>query len=219
MPDLAAGFASMEQTFYTLADLSAASVAAVSGAQAARQHGLDLFGIYTLAYATSCTGGIFRDLAIGAMPPVGLSDWRYLACAIVAATIAVWGGPLLDRIRNSVLIFDALGLGFYSVIGAQKALVYGANAGMAVLLGMGTAVGGGVARDVLLNRVPAILRTEVYALAALAGASIQVLGAFMGWSLFVTPWFAASIAIGIRLLALHYGWQLPTAGPTAGREG
>src|SRR6185436_16540933 len=175
----------------------------MSGAQAARQQHLDLFGIYTVAYVTACTGGIFRDLAIGAMPPVGLADWRYLACAIIAAGVVVWGGAGLDRLRNSVLVLDALGLGFYSVIGAQKALAYGANAGMAVLLGVATAVGGGMARDVLLNRVPLILCTEIYALAALVGASIQVLGALMGWSLFVTPWFAASIAIGIRLLALR----------------
>jgi uncharacterized membrane protein YeiH len=200
----------VEQTFYTLADLSAASVAAVSGAQAARQHGLDLFGVYTIAFVTACTGGLFRDIAIGAIPPVGLADWRYLACAIVAASVAMWCGARLDRLRNSVLVFDALGLGFYSVIGAQKALAYGANAGTAVLLGVATAVGGGMARDVLLNRVPLILCTEIYALAALVGASIQVLGALMGWSLFVTPWFASSIAIGIRLFALRYGWQLPT---------
>jgi uncharacterized membrane protein YeiH len=205
----------VEQTFYALADLSAASVAAISGAQAGRQQGLDLFGVYTVAYLTACTGGIFRDLAIGAMPPVGLADWRYLACAMVAGSVVVWAGARLDRLRNSVLVFDALGLGFYSVIGAQKALVYGANAGMAVLLGVATAVGGGVARDVLLNRVPVILQTEIYALAALVGASIQVLGEFMGWSLFVTPWFAASIAIGIRLLALRYGWQLPRCRPAA----
>jgi uncharacterized membrane protein YeiH len=205
----------VEQTFYALADLLAASVAAISGAQAARQQRLDLFGVYTVAYVTACTGGIFRDVAIGAMPPVGLADWRYLACAIVAGSIVVWRGALLDRMGNSVLVFDAIGLGFYSVIGAQKALVYQANAGMAVLLGVATAVGGGVARDVLLNRVPVIMQTEIYALAALVGASIQVFGEFMGWSLFVTPWFAASIAIAIRLLSLRYGWHLPTARPAA----
>ena len=207
------GFASLEQTFYALADLLAASVAAISGAPAARHPRLDLFGVDTGAYATACTGGIFRDVAIGAMPPVGLADWRYLACAIVAGSIVFWGGALLDRLGNSVLVFEAIGLGFYSVIGAQKALVYQANAGMAVLLGVATAVGGGVARDVLLNRVPAIMQTEIYALAALVGASIQVFGEFMDWSLFVTPWFAASIAIAIRLLSLRYGWHLPTARP------
>jgi uncharacterized membrane protein YeiH len=200
----------VEQTFYSLADLTAAFVFAVSGAQAAREKGLDLFGVYTIAYVTACTGGIFRDLSIGAVPPAGLADWRYLACSLLAGTIAVWGGALLDRLKNSVLFFDALGLGFFSVIGAQKALYYQANPGTAVLLGVATAVGGGVARDVLLNRVPVILQTEIYALAALVGASIQVLGEFMGWSLFVTPWFAASIAIAIRLLALRYCWHLPT---------
>jgi uncharacterized membrane protein YeiH len=202
----------LEDAFYAIADLSAAFVAAISGAQAARQHSLDLFGIYTVAYVTACAGGIFRDLAIGAVPPVGLSDWRYMACAIAAGSVVALRGRILDRLRNSVLVFDALGMGFYSVIGAQKALHYGANPMLAVLLGMSTAVGGGVARDILLNRVPVILQTEIYALAALAGASIQVLGQLLGWSLFVTPWLAASVAIGIRLLALRYGWQLPRGG-------
>ncbi len=203
----------MELTFYALADLTAASVAGVSGAQAARQQGLDLFGVFTSAYLTACSGGIFRDLSIGAVPPVGIADWRYLACALLACALAVWGGPLLDRRRNSVLFFDALGLGFYSVIGAQKALYYDTNLATAVLLGVATAVGGGIARDVLLNRVPVILQTEIYAMAALVGASIQVLGEVRGWSLFVTPWFAASIAIALRLLAMRYHWHLPRARP------
>jgi uncharacterized membrane protein YeiH len=200
-------------------DLSAASVFAISGAQAARQHRLDLFGIYTVAYATACTGGIFRDLAIGAIPPAGLSDWRYLACALAAGTVVVWGGALIDQLKNSVLFFDAVGLGFFSVIGAQKALFYGASPMTAVLLGMATAVGGGVARDVLLNRVPAILRTEIYALAALVGSGIQVFGEFRGWPMLVTPWVAASVAIAIRLMALHYSWHLPTGAPPADEDG
>jgi uncharacterized membrane protein YeiH len=74
---------------------------------------------------------------------------------------------------------------------------------------MVTAVGGGVVRDVVLNRVPIILRKEIYALAALIGAAIQVLGEFMEWTVAVTPWFAASICFAIRLLALRYSWSLP----------
>lgn len=198
----------MGSALYTLADLAAAFAAAVSGALAAKQHRLDLFGVYMIAFITAVAGGVFRDLSIGALPPVGLADWRYLTAAMLAATLAVWGDRLLHAMRNPVLFFDALGLGFYAVVGAQKALLFGCNAQTAILLGMFTAVGGGMMRDVLLNRVPAILEREIYASAALAGAAVQVAGERLGWPIALTPWFAISVCIAIRLLSLRFGWQL-----------
>ena len=187
--------------------------------RAARVRRLDLFGNYIIAYLTAMAGGIFRDLSIGAIPPVGLSDWRYLAATIAGGCLALWASPLLDRLKHPVAFFDAFGLGFYAVVGAQKALTYGHNAEVAILLGTATAVGGGVVRDVLLARVPSILQKEIYAVAAMAGASVQVLGHFMAWSIAVTPWFGASICILIRLLSLRYGWHLTLREPgDEGRE-
>ncbi|WP_423748778.1 trimeric intracellular cation channel family protein [Cupriavidus necator] len=123
--------------------------------------------------------------------------------------MAIWARPLIDHLKHPIVFFDSLGLGFFAVVGAHKALLFGHNVEVAIILGMVTAVGGGLARDVVLNRVPIVLHKEIYALAALIGAAIQVLGQLMEWRVAVTPWFAASICFAIRLLALRYAWSLP----------
>ncbi len=202
----------MEHTFFILVDLLGTFAFAVSGAAAARERRLDLFGVYAVAYMTACGGGIVRDLCLGALPPVGISDWRYVACSALAATMTIWASPWVERLKYPVTFFDSLGLGFFAVIGAHKALTHGANIEAAIVLGTVTAVGGGVLRDVLLNRVPAILAKEIYALAALVAAIIQVVAEANGWLISVTPWFAAGVCFVIRFLAMRYSWGLPVVG-------
>lgn len=204
----------MEHRIFVLVDLLGTFAFAVSGALAAGQRRLDLFGALAVAYITACGGGIVRDLCIGAIPPAGLSDWRYLAVALLAALLTVGARKVIDRLKHPVVLFDSIGLGFFAVVGADKALLLGHNVEVAVLAGTVTAVGGGVARDVLLNRVPVILQKEIYAVAALVGAAIQVLGVHLGWEVTVTPWFAALTCFAIRLLALRYAWSLPIVGRT-----
>ncbi|WP_124381328.1 trimeric intracellular cation channel family protein [Ralstonia sp. SET104] len=199
----------MEHNLFVLVDLLGTLAFAVSGALAAEQKRLDLFGVLAISYLTACGGGVIRDLCIGALPPAGISDWRYLATSALASAIAIWARPMIDHLKQPIIFFDSLGLGFFAVVGAHKALVFGHNIEVAILLGMVTAVGGGVARDVVLNRVPIILEKEIYAVAALVGAAIQVLGQRMGWTLTLTPWFGALICFAIRTLALHYSWSLP----------
>jgi uncharacterized membrane protein YeiH len=159
-------------TLYYLLDLGGTFVFAISGATAAKQRGLDLFGICAVAFTVACGGGIIRDLCIGAIPPAGLNNWRYLVTAIIAAGMTIGLYPIVQRLRQPVLFFDALGLSMFAITGAQKSLAYGHNAEVAILLGTITAVGGGVLRDVLLNRIPVILEKEIYASAAIAGALI-----------------------------------------------
>ncbi|WP_183036422.1 trimeric intracellular cation channel family protein [Cupriavidus sp. UME77] len=204
----------MEHSLFVLVDLFGTFAFAVSGALAAEQKRLDLFGVVAISYMTACGGGIVRDLCLGSLPPVGISDWRYLATSVFASAMAIWARPLVDHLKHPVVFFDSLGLGFFAVVGAHKALLLGHNIEVAIVLGMVTAVGGGVVRDVVLNRVPIILQKEIYALAALVGAAIQVLGQFMEWKVAVTPWFAASICFAIRLLALRYSWSLPVVQKT-----
>lgn len=199
----------MEGSLSIFVDLCGTFAFAVSGAVAAAKRRLDLFGILALSYLTACGGGVVRDLCLGAVPPVAISDWRYLATAALAAGMAIWARPIIDHFQRPIAFFDALGLGFFAVAGAHKALLFGQNVEVAILLGMVTAVGGGVARDVLLNRVPIILEKEIYAVAALVGASIQVLGQRLEWTLAGTPWLGALVCVAIRLLAMHYGWRLP----------
>ena len=193
--------------FVTL-DIAGVFVFAISGAMAALQRRLDLFGVVVVAFITACGGGVVRDLCIGAVPPASLGDWRYLLTAVVASLMTIRAGHLIKRLAYPVLLFDAIGLGLFAVTGANKALAYGHNSEVAILLGMITAVGGGVARDVLLNRVPVILQKEIYASAALLGAVIEVVGENQGWSIVWLPWLALLTCCALRLLSLRYGWHL-----------
>lgn len=194
-------------SLYIFIDLAGTFAFAISGAIAAREKGFDVFGILVVAFTVACGGGIMRDLCIGAIPPAGLSDARYLSVALVASIFTMSFDSLSGWLNRPVLIFDALGLSLFAVSGAQKALAFGHNNEVSILVGMMTAVGGGVVRDIFLNRVPVIFQKEVYASAALLGATVVVIGSDLGW-----PWvFPAGffLCFAIRILALHYHWELP----------
>jgi len=197
-------------SLYHFLDLAGTFVFAISGAAAAKERGLDLFGICAIAFIVACGGGIIRDLCIGAIPPAGLTNWSYLVAAITAAGITLGLYSFVKRLKQPVLFFDALGLSLFAVTGAQKSIAYGHNAEVAVLLGVTTAVGGGVLRDILLNRVPVILEKEIYASSALIGALIVVIGNHLKWlSNDLVSVIALITCFGLRLLALRYHWNLP----------
>ena len=194
---------------FTFLDLAGTFAFALSGAVAARERGLDWFGILVIAFTVACGGGVFRDLCIGAIPPAGLADWRYLATAVAAAVLTTVSQRVVTRLAHPVVLFDTLGLGLFAVTGAQKALLAGSNTEVAVLMGMVTAVGGGVARDVLLNRVPVILQREIYASAALVGAAIATFGDLLGLASPVLTWCSVAACFALRMLSLRFSWHLP----------
>ena len=192
-------------------DLIGVFVFALAGATAAVRQRLDLFGVLVLASATALSGGIMRDLLIGAVPPAAFMDWRYLAAANLAGLVTfVWYEPI-ERLRNPVRVFDAVGLGLFAVAGTQKALAFGLHPVMAALLGMLTGIGGGVVRDLLLTRVPVVFQSDIYALAALAGALIVVLGHWLGWPAMPTAIAGALVCFALRILAMWFNWSLPSA--------
>ena len=198
-------------SLYYYLDLAGTFAFAISGATAARQRNLDLFGICAIAFTVACGGGIIRDLCIGAIPPAGLTNWRYLVVSIIAAGLTVGLFPVVQRLNRPVLLFDAVGLALFAVTGAEKALSYGHNGEVAVLLGITTAVGGGVVREILLNRVPVILEKEIYASAALIGAVIVVLGNYLKWvSVDWVAIIALLVCFTFRILGLRFHWNLPT---------
>ncbi len=194
---------------FTFLDLAGTFAFAISGAVAAKQRGLDWFGILVIAFTVACGGGVLRDVCIGAVPPAGLADWRYLTVALVAAVVTMGSQGIVERLKHPVVLFDSLGLGLFAVTGAQKALLLGANGEVAVLMGMVTAVGGGVLRDVLLNRVPVILQREIYASAALVGAAIETLGYVLGRDPALVTWLAVATCFALRYASLRYQWNLP----------
>ena len=122
------------------------------------------------------------------------------------------------RLRTAILVFDAAGLALFAVAGSQKALAYGLNPLMAALLGMLTGIGGGIARDLLVARTPVVLRSDLYALAALAGAALVVIGHGLSWPVVPTAIAGAVVCFGLRLMAIRYGWNLPVARPIESGE-
>ena len=198
-------------SFPYLLDLLGTFVFALSGAVAAVKHRLDLFGILFLSFIASSTGGIIRDLLIGAVPPGAINDWRYIASAMAAGILTFCLPAQVMARSDPVQLFDAGGLALFAVTGAHKALLFGLNPVMATLLGMLTGIGGGMARDLLLSEIPVVLRAELYAVAALLGAGIVV-----GASLLHLP-SGPAVLVGagacflLRVVAMKRHWRLPIA--------
>lgn len=212
----------MEWLPYAL-DLGGTFVFALSGAMAGVKKRLDLFGVLVLSFAAANTGGITRDLLIGAVPPGAIRDWHYLAVSLLAGVLTFCFPSRVDRQWNPVLVFDAAGLALFAVTGATKALVYGLNPVMATLLGMLTGIGGGIARDLLLAQIPAVLRGDLYAVAALAGGAVVVIAHELALPAAPAALAGAALCFGLRVLAIRNGWQLPVArapvdGGPSGRE-
>ena len=197
-------------------DLIGIFVFALSGGVLAVRHRLDLFGVLVLACVTAVTGGIVRDVLIGAIPPASLADWRYLATAMLAGMVTFWWHGSIERLRNPVQLFDAAGLALFAVLGTGKALAFGLSPFAATLLGIITGIGGGIARDLLVARTPVVLQAELYAVAALAGGGEAALAHVAG--LPQTPAMAvgALVCFGLRYMAIRHGWHLPVARPHDG---
>jgi uncharacterized membrane protein YeiH len=202
-------------TFLVVFDLTGTFIFALSGAIAAVKHRLDAFGVLVLCFVTGSAGGITRDIMIGALPPAAINEWRYLAVSILAGLVVFFAYPLIDQLSSPVLLFDAAGLGLFCVAGADKALAFHAGPVAAILLGMTTGIGGGMIRDLLVLEIPTVLRTELYAVAALLGAAFTVGGQRLGMPLHVAAPLGAALCVALRLLALQYGWHLPVAGVKA----
>jgi len=200
----------MESLPYAL-DLAGTFVFALSGAMAGVKRKLDLFGVLVLSFVAANTGGVIRDILIGATPPGAISDWRYLGVSLAAGIITFYFSSAIIQRWNPVLLFDAAGLALFAVSGAHKALVYGLNPVMATLLGMLTGIGGGMARDVLLAEIPTVLRSDLSAVAALVGAAVVVIANMLQLPSGVAALFGAVLCFGLRVLAIRNGWQLPVA--------
>ncbi len=200
-------------TIILVLDLMGTGVFAITGALRGFRSHLDVLGVVVLACAVGVGGGITRDALIGATPVAAFQDGRYLIlCAIVGA-LTFYIAPRLSDRWNLIPVLDAVGLGVFTAIGCEKASLYGCEWVAVVLCGVMTAVGGGVIRDVLAMRVPAVLRSDFYATAALFGGILFVLlerflpelgyfGRFLGVALPVTL---------LRLIAMRFKFILPKA--------
>jgi uncharacterized membrane protein YeiH len=199
-----------DPTLILALNLAGTFVFGLSGGLAGVRAKLDLFGVVVLSAVVGMAGGIIRDLLIGA-PPATFRDWRYLAATAAAGLVCFFGRPLLERFQRSVLVFDAVGLGLFCVTGATKALDFRLGPAQAIILGAITGIGGGMLRDVLLREVPTVLRHDLYAIPALLGAGVLVIAQKAGNTSPLFPVLGAALCVGVRLLGLRYGVNVPVA--------
>ena len=195
----------------TTLDIIGSFAFALSGGMRAVENRMDPFGVVFLSFVAAVSGGIVRDVLIGAVPPAALQSSLYVGIAVVAGALCFFSSGRIARLARPVAFFDAIGLGLFCVVGARKALDAGLSPLMASLLGMLTAVGGGIAADILTARPPMVLQREIYALAALAGAALLTLGDLVGLPDAVIAPLGALFATSLRLVAMSNDWHLPRA--------
>jgi uncharacterized membrane protein YeiH len=191
-------------------DLTGIFVFAVSGALAAVRKRLDVVGMLVLAEITALGGGILRDLIIGAVPPAAFTDLGYVLVPLPASLLVFFWHPQVTRILPAITVFDAAGLALFCVTGTLKALAHGLTPVHAALLGVTTAVGGGILRDMLSGQIPAVLYDrQLYALPAMIGSAVVAGSHALGSRSAVVAFAAAVLTFALRVLAMRYGWRTP----------
>ena len=182
---------------------------AVSGALAAAEKKLDLFGAVFLGFVTAIGGGTMRDMMIGNSPVSWLQDPVYFYVIVAAVATTFLFTKTILSFSKALFFFDTIGISVFTVIGIQKGLHAGIHPPLAVMMGILTAVMGGIIRDVLCNEIPLIFHKEIYATACLAGGVFFVLFVFINMPEPFTAFIAAGVIFTIRSLSVRKGWALP----------
>lgn len=199
-----------QDTLLLAADLAGTFVFAVEGGLAAVAAHLDLLGLLVLSFVTALGGGIIRDVLIGAIPPNSIRNWRYGTVAFCGGAAVFLFSELFKGVHpNLMTTLDAAGISLFAMTGAAKALDYGLSPFMAILMGGITGVGGGAVRDVLLAQVPIVLRADVYATAALAGAAVMILGLRLRYPRALMMSAGAAVCFLLRMVSVWRHWNLP----------
>ena len=195
-------------TFFTFIEILGTLAFAISGIRLASAKRFDWFGAYVVGFTTAIGGGTLRDLMLS-LTPFWMLDPTYLVVTAGALAIVIVLGPYLIRLNNTFFIFDAIGLGLFTVVGIEKTLAAGFPLWVGVIMGTITGAAGGVLRDILINEEPLIFRKEIYALACVGGGAVFWLCESVGLSAGVTEMVTASSVIVVRVIAVHYGLKLP----------
>ncbi|HEX3588897.1 MAG TPA: trimeric intracellular cation channel family protein [Pseudonocardiaceae bacterium] len=195
--------------------LAGIGVFAASGALAAVRARLDVFGVAVVGMTTALGGGLIRDVLLGIHPPTALVHWPYLLVPVAVSLGVCWLHPQIARLRRAMLLADAVGLGLFVTSSTATALLFGVPRYDAWLVGMTAGIGGGVLRDLLLREIPVVLRREIYALAALAGGVLVVVGDWLRLPSGPVAVVGSALVVVIRVMALWRRWNAPTAPGTA----
>lgn len=192
---------------------------ALSGAALAVRHRLDIVGAVALALVTGLAGGVIRDLLLGDTPPLALRDQRLLLIPLFAAVLLAAAPGLINRARRPVLVFDAIGLAVFAVVGATKASEAGLGIGATTVVGSIAAVGGGLIRDAFVQRTPIVFTPEsgLYVIPASLGAFVVAIGhrylpTNQPDQLTALTAAAAIVILAVRLGSISFGWKTPHLG-------
>lgn len=190
-------------------DIIGTMVFAISGALAGRDKKLDMFGIAAVGFITAIGGGTVRDLLLGSTPVGWMKDTIYLIMIGSGLIISFFFGKTVMKLRRTFFIFDTVGIAVFTVLGLQKALTFGVHPVIAIMMGMVSAVFGGVIRDIVCNDIPLIFRQEIYALTCIAGGIIYAIMEHFGVEQIFNVLITVSFIVSFRVLAVKYHWKLP----------
>ena len=196
-------------TLFTFIEILGTLAFAISGIRLASAKRFDWFGAYVVGFTTAIGGGTLRDLMLSGTPFWMLNS-SYLIVTAFALGIVVLGGRHLIHLNNTFFIFDAIGLGLFTVVGVEKTLTAGFPLWVAIIMGTITGAAGGVLRDILINEEPLIFRKEIYALACVFGGVVFWACGQVGITGAVLQITTAAAVIALRIVAVHYGLKLPT---------
>jgi uncharacterized membrane protein YeiH len=186
-------------------------VFALSGGLLGVQKRFDLFGVLFLSFVVAVVGGVMRDVLIGVVPPAAITEIHYFFIAVFGGFVTFYWYSKVASLQRQILLLDALGLGLFAVIGAQKALDHGINPLMAAIMGMLTGIGGGMTRDVLSGDIPFVLKGDIYAIAALGAGAIVAIGHIAKFPPFYPMLLGAVMCVFLRLMAIYRRWRAPIA--------
>ena len=198
----------MEDFFTTLLDLLGTFAFAISGIKLASRKQIDWFGAYIIGLATAIGGGTARDLLLD-VTPFWMLDSKYFLTTGVALVAALLFKDKIYRWGNTLFLFDAIGLGLFTIVGITKSIEAGLPLWVCIVMGTITGSVGGVIRDVLLNEVPLLLRKDIYALACVAGGLVYFACIYFNLSTSLTELIAALTVILVRVLAFRFHIHLP----------
>lgn len=195
-------------TVFTLIEILGTLAFAISGIRLASAKRFDWFGAYVVGFTTAIGGGTLRDLMLS-VTPFWMLNSTYLFVTAFALLLVVGFGRYLIRLNNTFFIFDAIGLGLFTIVGIEKTLSAGFPLWVAVIMGTITGAAGGVLRDILINEVPLIFRKEIYALACVFGGVVFGLCQWAGLAGGTLQVVTAASVIAARVVAVRYGLRLP----------
>lgn len=191
-------------------ELAGTFVFAISGALAVKDREHDLFGAGFTGFITAIGGGTLRDLLLDSNPLVWIGDVQFVYAIFAGIISAFLFQKFLLKLRKTMFLFDTLGIGFFTVLGVEKALSLGVSVEIAAIMGMFSAVMGGVLRDTLTNEIPILFRKEIYASACLAGAILYLVLNYFGLERDYNLLISMSVVISIRMIAVKYKLSLPS---------